>query len=138
MLQRVTHFNNWTVAHAHLALFGFSGFIALGALYHILPLVIGRRLWSSRLVNLQFGLVLFGIIGFFIVLTAAGLVQGHSWENGEVIYRVLPTLSPYMISRAVLGLFILTGAVVGLYNVLRSIREGEPLPVEGKPSESPL
>ena len=139
ILQRVTHFNNWTVAHAHLALLGFSGFIALGALYHILPLVTGRKLWSARLVNLQFGLILFGVLGFFIVLTAAGLVQGHSWANGEVVYRVLPTLVPYMISRAALGLFILVGAIVGLYNVMRTIRDGEPLPVvETKRPESPL
>lgn len=75
-LQRVTHFNNWTVGHAHIAMLGFGGYIALGAMWHILPLVTGRPLHSNRLVSLQFGLITFGLTGFFLVLTAAGLVQG--------------------------------------------------------------
>jgi cbb3-type cytochrome c oxidase subunit I len=31
-IQKITHFNNWTVGHAHIAVLGFSGFITLGAL----------------------------------------------------------------------------------------------------------
>lgn len=76
-LQRVTHFNNWTVAHAHIAMLGFGGYIALGAMWHILPIVTGRELYSQKLVSLQFGLITFGLTGFFLVLTAAGLLQGE-------------------------------------------------------------
>lgn len=129
-LQRVTHFNNWTVGHAHIAMLGFGGFIALGAMYHILPLVTGRSLYSQRLVSLQFGLITFGLTGFFLVLTAAGLLQGGAWHNGEMVYRVLPQLAPYMISRAALGIFILTGAVAGLFNVVMTVTAGRELKVE--------
>jgi cytochrome c oxidase cbb3-type subunit I len=126
-LQRVTHFNNWTVAHAHIGVFGFAGFIALGGLWHVLPKLCGRRLWSERLVNLQFGLALFGLAGFFVVLTAAGLIQGSAWYNGETVYRVLPQIAVYMGLRALLGLFLITAAVVGLYNLVMTLRHGEPL-----------
>jgi cbb3-type cytochrome c oxidase subunit I len=125
-LQRVTHFNNWTVGHAHIAVLGFSGFIALGALWHILPLVTKRKVYSQRLVNLQFGLVLFGLTGFFIVLTIAGLIQGGAWYNAEMLYRVLPEIPVYMGLRALSGVFIITGAVVGLYNLVMTIFRGEP------------
>jgi len=126
-VQKVTHFTNWVVAHAHIAVLGFSGFIALGGLWHILPLACGRKLWSTRLVSAQFGLVLFGIIGFFLVLTGAGLTQGLSWAAGVAHYRVLPQLSIYMILRASLGMFILTGATIGFYNVVMTLARGEPL-----------
>ena len=126
-LQVITHFNNWTVGHAHIAVLGFSGFIAIGALWHILPLMTRKKLYSVRLVNIQFGLVMVGLSGFFIVLTIAGLIQGESWYNGEVIYRVLPELDAYMVLRAALGLFIILASFIGLYNVIMTIRKGQPL-----------
>lgn len=130
-LQRVTHFNNWTVAHAHIAMLGFGGYIALGAMWHIVPLLSGRELHSKKLVNLQFGLITFGLAGFFLVLTAAGLVQGTAWHNGETVLRVLPQLAPFMVSRAALGVFILAGSVIGLYNLLMTLNRGEV--VEARP-----
>lgn len=131
MLQRVTHFNNWTIGHSHIAVLGFSGFIALGAMWHIVPLITGKRLYSDNLVNLQFGLVTLGLIGFFFDLTAAGLVQGSSWNNGDLVYRVVPALTPYMIVRAGFGVLIITSAFIGLYNLFMSIRVGrEPIEKE--------
>jgi len=126
-VQRTTHFNNWTIGHAHIAVLGFSGFCALGAMWHILPLVLRRRLYSTKLVSLQFGLVLIGITGFFIVLTIAGLIQGTSWANGVPDYAVLPMLPPYMVLRAALGLLIIAAAWIGLYNVIMTIRHGQPI-----------
>lgn len=126
-LQKVTHFNNWTVAHAHLAVFGFAGYIALGGMWHVLPLITKRRLWSRHLVNLQFGFITFGIFGFFVVLTIAGLIQGSAWNNGEMVIRVLPEIYPYMVLRLALGFFLVAGAIIGLYNLLMSIWKGEPI-----------
>ncbi|MFB3890608.1 MAG: cbb3-type cytochrome c oxidase subunit I [Phycisphaerae bacterium] len=126
-VQKVTHFGNWTIGHAHVAVLGFAGFIALGALWHVLPLVTGREIWSRKLVNLQFGLVLTGLGGFFVVLTIAGLIQGSSWLNGQSVYKVLPQIIPYMFLRAMLGIFIIASAVVGLVNVLLTIFRGPEL-----------
>jgi cbb3-type cytochrome c oxidase subunit I len=133
-IQRITHFNNWTVGHAHVAVLGFSGFVALGGLWHVLPLVAGRKLYSDRLANLQFGMVLFGLSGFFVALTIAGLIQGGSWYHGQVVYNVLPYLSPYMTLRAMFGTLIITGALLGLFNVLMTLWRGAPL-VEPPPGE---
>jgi cbb3-type cytochrome c oxidase subunit I len=126
-VQQITHFNNWVIGHAHIAVLGFSGLIALGGMWHVLPLITGKQLYSRRLVNLQFGLVMFGVTGFFVVLTAAGLVQGSAWYNGESVYRVLPQLWPYMALRALSGMFIITGAFVGLANLLLTFWKGQPL-----------
>ncbi|SNB46686.1 cbb3-type cytochrome c oxidase subunit I [Geobacter sp. DSM 9736] len=138
-LQRVTHFNNWTVGHSHIAMLGFAGYIALGAAWHILPQITGRKLWSTKLVNLQFGLITFGLVGFFLVLTAAGVNQGNAWNSGETVYRTLPQLRPYMVSRAALGIFILTGALVGLLNIMMSMfRSGAVDADELRQAEEPL
>jgi len=128
-VQRYTHFNNWVVGHAHVGVLGFGGFIALGTLWYILPLITKRRIYSRRLLQLQFWLVLLGIIGFTIVLTTAGLIQGQAWVNGQTEYRVLSQIVPYMSARAAVGVLIIASAFVGLYNVLMTIYRREPTEV---------
>jgi cytochrome c oxidase cbb3-type subunit 1 len=120
-VQRVTHFNNWVVAHAHVGVLGFAGMIALGGLYYILPRITGKPLYSRFLADFQYWLILIGVIGFTVVLTIVGLIQGNAWLNGEIVYRVLPEIHIYYIARASLGLMIFSSAILGLYNILRSI-----------------
>jgi cbb3-type cytochrome c oxidase subunit I len=120
-VQRVTHFNNWVVGHAHVGVLGFSGMIALGALYYILPRITGRPLYSRLLADLQYWLILIGVVGFTVVLTIAGLIQGNAWLNGETVYRVLPEVHVYYVVRASLGAMVVIGALIGLYNIVRSL-----------------
>lgn len=124
-VQRYTHFNNWVVGHAHIAVLGFSGFIALSTIWYVLPLVARRKIYSMSLVNVQFWLVLTGLLGFFAVLTTAGLIQGAAWVNGETVYRALPLIAPYMAARAMFGILIIAGAFIGLYVVLMTLARGE-------------
>jgi cytochrome c oxidase cbb3-type subunit I len=126
-VQRVTHFNNWVIGHAHIAVLGFTGFIALGGMYYVLPYITGRRVYSEKLINVQYWLVLLGLTNFFVVLTAAGLIQGQNWLNGETVYRTVTELKPYMALRLFGGLMIVSGAFVGFYNVVMTFRRGEPI-----------
>ena len=120
-VQRITHFNNWVVGHAHIGVLGFAGVTALGGLYFILPRITGKPLYSRFLADVQYWLVLIGVTGFAVVLTIVGLIQGNAWYNGETLYRTLPEIQPYYILRASLGTFIMIGAYLGLYNVVRSL-----------------
>jgi cytochrome c oxidase cbb3-type subunit 1/cytochrome c oxidase cbb3-type subunit I/II len=120
-VQRVTHFNNWVVGHAHVGVLGFSGMIALGGLYYVLPKLAGRPLFSKFLADFQYWMVLIGVSGFTIVLTVVGLIQGNAWLNGETVYRVLPEVHIYYVVRASLGLMIFTSALLGFYNIIRTL-----------------
>jgi cytochrome c oxidase cbb3-type subunit 1/cytochrome c oxidase cbb3-type subunit I/II len=120
-VQRITHFIQWVVAHAHMALLGFAGSIAMGIVYFLLPAVTGRRLYSRRLADTHFWLTLVGGIGIFISLTIAGLIQGEAWANGEVVYRVLGELRRYFIVRGMSGVLLIVGALMFIYNVSMTI-----------------
>ena len=120
-VQRVTHFNNWVVGHAHLGVFAFAGITALGGLYFILPKITKKPLYSRYLADLQYWLILIGVSVMIIDLTIVGLLQGNAWLNGETIYRVLPEIHLYYVIRASAGLFILAGAYLGLYNIVRTL-----------------
>ncbi|MBI5441811.1 MAG: cbb3-type cytochrome c oxidase subunit I, partial [Deltaproteobacteria bacterium] len=137
VVQRITHLNNWVIAHAHLGVLGFSGTIALGGMYFMLPRILGRPLYDRRLADVQYWLVLFGMAGFWFVLTAGGLVQGNAWLNGETVYRTLPMIHPYYAVRSGIGVLLLGAAVIGLYNVSMTIlgrekREEQYLPEVGE------
>ena len=121
VVQRVTHLNNWVIAHAHMGVLGFAGTIALGATYFIIPRVTGKPVYSTRLADIQYWLVLLGMIGFFVVLTAAGLIQGNGWLNGLVVYRLLPEIHIYLVLRAAIGVLLVGGALIGLYNISMSL-----------------
>ena len=127
MVQRYIHFNNWVVGHSHAAVLGFTGMIALGGMWYVLPHVCGRKIYSLNLANLQFWMISVGIVGFFVVLTIAGLIQGAAWVSGETVYRALPLISPYMGLRLAFGIVIIIGAFVGLYIVVMTLTRGEPL-----------
>lgn len=120
-VQRVTHFNNWVVAHAHIGVLGFAGMISLGGIYYILPRIAGKPLYSRLLADFQYWMVLIGVVGFTVVLTIAGLIQGNAWLNGETVYRVLPEIHVYYLVRASLGLMIFTSSALGLYNIVRTL-----------------
>ena len=120
-VQRLTHFSNWVVAHAHMGVLGFSGMIALGGIYYILPKITGKPLFSKTLADFQYWLILIGLSGFMVSLTIAGLIQGNGWLNGETVYRILPQLHVFNIVRASMGLMIVVGALIGLYNIHRTL-----------------
>ena len=130
-VQRVTHLTNWVVAHSHIAVLGFSGFIGLGGMYFLLPRITGRPIYSRRLADIQYWLLLIGLTGFFVVLTMAGLIQGSAWLSGAVVYKVLPELHVYWVWRLGFGVLIAAGAATGLYNTVRSIYGGSGNKTEG-------
>jgi cytochrome c oxidase cbb3-type subunit 1/cytochrome c oxidase cbb3-type subunit I/II len=86
------------------------------------------------LINLQYGLMMLGLTGFFVVLTIAGLIQGSAWNNGETVYRVLPEIAVYMALRAALGVCIFSAAVLGLFNLVMTLRSEPVAPEFGKES----
>jgi cytochrome c oxidase cbb3-type subunit I len=120
-VQRVTHLTNWVVAHSHIAVAGFSGFIALGGVYFMIPRITNRPLYSKKLADIQYWLFLTGLTGFFVILTIVGLIQGSNWLNGVVEYKVLPQMHVYFVYRLGFGVLIVLSAFLGLYNIVRSL-----------------
>ena len=91
------------------------------SVFDSLPLITGRPLYSRFLADFQYWMILIGVVGFTVVLTIVGLIQGNAWLNGETVYRVLPQMHMYYIARASIGLLIFTSSVAGLYNILMTM-----------------
>ncbi len=77
IIQRVTHLTNWVVGHSHIAVLGFSGFIGIGAIYFLIPRMTGRPLYSTKLADIQYWLLLIGLGGFWFVPHMRGAHPGE-------------------------------------------------------------
>lgn len=124
---RLIHFTNWIVGHAHLALLGTFSFIAMGAIYYIIPVTLKRRIYSPGLAEVQFWLVTAGFLLMMLSLQIGGLVQGAMWLNGDTVYKVLPELKPYLVVRAISGALIVISGIIQAWNIYKTVTASEPM-----------
>jgi cbb3-type cytochrome c oxidase subunit I len=125
---RLIHFTNWIVGHAHLALLGTFSFWAMGAIYFIIPVTLKRRIHNPGLAEAQFWMVLTGFLLMMLSLQIGGLIQGAAWLNGDSVYKVLPSLKPYLVARAISGALIVIAGIMQAYNIYKTVTASEPLP----------
>jgi cbb3-type cytochrome c oxidase subunit I len=119
---RMTHFTNFVVAHAHLALLGGFTFLGMGLIDYMVPQILQRPLYSRRLAETQYWLIMIGFLGFFWALTISGFIQGQGWLQGQPEINLLPTIRPYNMARAVFGTMIVLSGIVQAYNIWKTVR----------------
>jgi cytochrome c oxidase cbb3-type subunit I/II len=120
------HFSQWTVGHAHLALLGGFGFLAVGTIYWLLPHITGKRIYSTKLMALSWWLAILGFINFFLAMTLAGLVANASWWQHLDVATTLPQLEPYFIFRAMGGGIVVVAAYIFAFTVLLTFLSKKP------------
>ena len=124
------HFTNWSVAHAHLALLGFVAFSLWGMLYYMMPRILGVPLYSDRLAWTHWWMTTVGFLSFFLVLTAAGLVQAGGFKQGIPIVQILPGIRSLWIGRAAAGTVIIFAQYLFAYNIIRTTLAARSLPAD--------
>ena len=113
-----THFSQWPVGHAHLALLGGFGFLVVGLAYWLVPKMLNCEIYSTRLMSLSWWLATIGFSVFFLAMTIAGLVANSSWWVHVDLVATLPMLRPHFIVRAIGGGMVVLGAWVYAINLL--------------------
>ncbi|HYO50336.1 MAG TPA: cbb3-type cytochrome c oxidase subunit I [Chloroflexia bacterium] len=135
---RLIHFTNWIVGHAHLALLGTFSFWMMAAIYYIIPVTLRRRIYSPGVAEAQFWLVTAGFLLMMISLQVGGLVQGSAWLNGDSVYKVLPMLKPYLVIRAIAGALIVMSGILQAWNIYKTVTASEPMMAAAPaPAEAP-
>jgi cytochrome c oxidase cbb3-type subunit 1 len=125
----LSHYTDWTIGHVHSGALGWNGMITFAALYYLTPRLWNRqRLYSLRMVNWHFWLATIGIVFYASSMWVAGIMQGLMWReygaDGYLVYAFSDTVKamhPMYIMRAVGGLLYLSGAVIMVINVWRTI-----------------
>jgi cytochrome c oxidase cbb3-type subunit I/II len=122
-----THFSQWPVGHAHLALLGGFGFLAVGLAYYLVPRILKLRVFSTHMMRLSFWVAFVGFIFFFLAMTIAGLVANSNWWTHINVVETLVTLKVHFIWRAMAGGVVVLAAFIFAYNIIMTfIRSRRP------------
>jgi cytochrome c oxidase cbb3-type subunit 1 len=109
----VTHFTHYTVAHAHLGLYGFFSMVMFGAIYFIMPRVMKWEWPYPWMISAHFWLVTGGFAVYFIGLSFGGWYQGLAMLDKDVPFMDSVKLTiPYLQARSVGGALMTLGHLV--------------------------
>jgi cytochrome c oxidase cbb3-type subunit I/II len=128
----IAHFTDWIVAHVHVGALAWNGFMTFGMIYWIIPRITKTKLYSEKLANFHFWIGTLGIILYALPMYVAGFVQSLMWkqfnEDGTLMYGqfmdTVVEIMPMYAMRAVGGVLYLTSVLVGVYNVIKTVKAG--------------
>ncbi len=123
------HGTHWIVAHAHMALLGFSAFIEVGAIYLAWEKLTGRKWYSNNLIKWHFWLTAIGFLGLWTALTAAGLIQAAGKVYEMPFLEIVKATHPYMAGRVYFGILIIIGQWLFLWHMWKTAQAGERITV---------
>lgn len=116
-VNNVTHFTHFTVAHAHIGMYGFVAMVLFGAAYFAMPRVLDIEWPRPKLIKLHFGLVMAGFAVYVITLSAGGWLQGLALLDPARPFMESVTLTlPYLKGRSLGGLLMTAGHLVFAYH----------------------
>ena len=126
----LSHYTDWTIGHVHSGALGWVGMISMGCMYHLFPRLWGRKeVYSLQLVSWHVWLATLGIVVYASARWVSGIMQGLMWreydDQGFLVYSFAESVAamhPYYVMRAFGGLLFLSGSLIMVYNLYRTVR----------------
>jgi len=135
-INEITSKTDWVIGHSHISLYATFTFFAIAGIYHVIPIITRKPLWSESLANLHFSLNILGSIPFLAALWVGGFWQGllwSTWANGNTYAEfhhnlsVLPFINTvsdmhvFWIWRGIGGIIILLANIIFVVNIFNTI-----------------
>lgn len=124
--QEIIHFTDWVVGHAHLVMFGVFGHWVIGISVYLWPRITGREWYSRSLLAWHFWLSCTGIIVMFFTLGISGLITGYGQMNLVPWLQMVRDMNGFWLVRTLSGILIIIGLVLHVFNMVMTMRVGEP------------
>ncbi|AHG64602.1 cbb3-type cytochrome c oxidase subunit I [Advenella mimigardefordensis] len=117
-----THFTHFTVAHAHLGMYGFVSMVIFGGVYFVMPRILNTAWPKPSLIAWHFWLVVAGFAVYMITLSIGGVLQGLVLLNParEFMESVAVTM-PWLQGRSIGGALMTLGHLVFALHVFMII-----------------
>ena len=139
----IAHFTDWIIAHVHVGALAWNGFMSFGIIYWVIPRLTKTELFSKKLANFHFWIGTLGIIMYCLPMYVAGFTQASMWKqfkpDGTLQYgnflETVTQIMPMYWMRAIGGTLYLTGVIVLVYNIIKTVKQGSR--VEDELAEAP-
>jgi cytochrome c oxidase cbb3-type subunit 1 len=141
----LSHYTDWTIGHVHSGALGWVGFISFGAIYCLVPWLWKKeKIFSNALIEWHFWIATTGILLYICAMWVSGIMEGLMWRaytpEGYLAYSFIETVSAKHIEniiRTVGGLMFLSGTLIMIYNLWRTVRMPSVQGAEATPAALP-
>ncbi|MCG3169635.1 MAG: Cbb3-type cytochrome c oxidase subunit CcoN1 [Pseudomonadales bacterium] len=128
----LSHYTDWTIGHVHSGALGWVAMVTIGAIYHLIPPLWGRKeMHSVALINTHFWLATIGTVLYIASLWVNGIMQGLMWraynDDGTLTYSFAESVAasyPGYIVRLIGGAMFFLGMVVMAWNTWKTVSPG--------------
>ena len=141
----LAHFTDWIPGHVHDGTLGWVGFMIMAAVYHMVPRMFGKELYSKKMMDNQFWIQTIGVVLYFSSMWIAGITQGMMWratdEFGSLQFSFIDTvtnLSSYYYIRAIGGLLYLIGFFMFVYNIVKTMTSSKTVEASDMTNKTPM
>jgi cytochrome c oxidase cbb3-type subunit 1 len=130
-ISALVHYTDWVPGHVHMGTMGWVTMTICASIYYMLPQIYKTEIYSVKLANTHFWLVLIGQLMYSITMWITGIQQGAMWratdQDGSLTYTFIETNLaniPFWQGRVVAGIIFLLGFLVFVYNVIMTAKKG--------------
>lgn len=131
----LSHYTDWTIGHVHSGAIGWVAMITMGSIYALIPWLYGKKqMYSVKLVEIHFWIHTVGLVLYIASMWISGVMQGLMWratnDDGTLSYSFVESLQemyPYYTMRWFGGLLVVIGAIIMLYNTIKTIKGSKPV-----------
>ncbi len=132
-VNQMTHFTDWTIAHTHIAGMAWNGGMVFGMLYWLVPKLFKTKLYSQKLANTHFWVATLSILIYAIPLYWSAVTQWlmlrEYTPEGYLAYpnflETLTQILPMYTIRIISGVMFLTGFLIMVYNLFKTMALGK-------------
>ena len=116
----------------HSGALGWVGLVSMGALYYLLPRLVGRiEMYSVKAITLHFWVATIGIVLYIAAMWIAGVMQGLMWRSmygdGTLTYSFVEGVKatyPFYAIRLLGGVLYLSGMLIMAWNTWKTLAAG--------------
>ena len=131
-INQITHFTDWTIAHAHIGAMGWNGGLTFGMLYWLVPILFRTKLYSEKLANTHFwvstlAILLYALPLYWAAVTQWLMLREYTPEGFLAYPNFLETLTqilPMYVIRIAGGILFLAGFLIMVYNLFKTMAAG--------------
>ncbi len=124
------HYTDWVPGHVHMGTMGWVTMIISASFYYMIPRIYDREIYSVKLANIHFWLMMVGQIVWTSAMWIAGIQQGAMWKatnpDGSLMYNFLDTVAslyPYYQIRFGAGVIFFVGILIFAWNLVMTVRQ---------------
>jgi len=85
-VSQVTQFTWFTIGKGLLNFYGFFAMVIFGAIYYIMPRLIGQEFPFPKLIRAHFWTAALGVLFFVVPLGIGGIVQGLKLQHADIAF----------------------------------------------------